>query len=212
MNDDPFAGSLSDPNQNNCAQAKCGADWASMKIAVLVLSAALSAVAQTNPVAGGNPSNPADAHFTDGQQHVEKIRADCIAGRRFICGKILNVFPDGLVVESGYTNLFRQPLTSSWLVLGKVTAIRAVNLVESAEPGSVCLGTVYLTDYPKSKKLKPKRYDYVIIEGYPAGQCTYTSLGTIHKTARRFSAQLAEAVELNLQAEQKAPSPMVGAR
>jgi hypothetical protein len=36
---------LIDPNQNNCPQAKCGADWASMKIAVLVLSAALSAVA-----------------------------------------------------------------------------------------------------------------------------------------------------------------------
>ena len=51
-----------------------------------------------------------------------------------------------------------------------------------------------------------------MIEGYPAGQCTYTSLETIHKTARRFSAQLAAAVELNFQAEQKAPSPTVGAK
>ena len=79
-----------------------------------------------------------------------------------------------MVVESGYTNLLRAPLTSSWLVPGTVVASRAVNLLESAEPGSVCLDTVYLTDYPKSKKLKPKRYDYVIIEGYPTGQHTYT--------------------------------------
>jgi hypothetical protein len=39
----------------------------------------------------------------------------------------------------------------------------------------------------------------VIIEGEPAGQHTYTSLGTIHKTVRRFSAQLAKAVERNLE-------------
>jgi hypothetical protein len=183
-----------------------------MKIAILILAVTFSAVAQTNLLTNGNTTNSAATRFRDMQQRAYQIRLDCIEGRRSICGRILNIFPDGLVVESGYTNLLRQPLTSSWLVPGKVTASRAVNLVESAEPGSVCLGTVYLTDYPKSKKLKPKRYDYVIIEGYPAGQCTYTSLGTIHKTARRFSAQLAEAVELNLQAEQKAPWPMVGAR
>lgn len=182
-----------------------------MKIAILIFAATLSAIAQTNLMTSGNTSNSPATRFQD-MQHAYQIRMNCIEGRRSICGKILKVFPDGLVVESGYTNLLRQPLTSSWLVPGKVTASRAVNLVEGAEPGSVCLGTVYLTDYPKSKKLKPKRYDYVIIEGYPAGQCTYTSLGTIHKTVRRFSAQLAEAVELNLQAEQKAPSPAVGAK
>jgi hypothetical protein len=183
-----------------------------MKIAILVLSLTLSAIAQTNLVTSGNISNSAATRFPDIQQRADQIRMDCIEGRRSICGKILNVFPDGLVVESGYTNLLRPPLTSSWLVPGKVTASRAVNLVEGAEPGSVCLGTVYLTDYPKSKKLKPKRYDYVIIEGYPAGQYTYTSLGTIHKTARRFSAQLSAAVESNLQAEQKALSSAVGAK
>jgi hypothetical protein len=183
-----------------------------MKIAILVLSVAVSAIAQTNPVTGGNSSNSAAARLAGEQQRVEKIRADCIKGRRSICGKIVAVLADGLVVEGGYTNLLRQPLTNSWLVPGTVTASRAVNLVEGAEPGSVCLGTVFLTDYPKSRKLKPKRYDYVIIEGYPAGQYTYTSLGTIHKTVRRFSAQLSKAVELNLQGDQKAPPPAVGAK
>ena len=174
------------------------------------MSVSLSAAAQTNSVTGDSASNSPAARFAAEQQHVEKIREDCIQGRRSICGKIVAVLADGLVVEGGYTNLLRQPLTSSWLVPGTVTASRAVNLVESAEPGSVCLGTIFLTDYPKSKKLKPKRYDYVIIEGYPAGQYTYTSLGTIHKTVRRFSAQITKAVELILQAEPKAPP--VGAK
>lgn len=62
------------------------------------------------------------------------------------------------------------------------------------------------------KKFKPKRFDYVIIEGYPTGQHTYTLLGTIHKTVRRFSAQLSKAVELDIQAEPKAPSPDSGVK
>ncbi len=136
-------------------------------------------------------------------QRVEQVRNDCILGRRLICGKILQVSPGGLVVESGYTNLLREPLTSSWLVPGTVTASRAANLMEANIPGAVCVGTIYLTDLPKRRNLQPKKYDYVIIEGYPAGQFTYTSVGSIRKTVRRFSAQLSEAVVLNLQAEPK---------
>jgi hypothetical protein len=142
----------------------------------------------------------------------EQVRTDCINGRRSICGKVLAVLPDGLVIESGYTNLLRQPLTSSWLLPGTVTASREINQIAGVEAGSICFDTVYLTDYPKSKKLKPKRYDYVIIEGYPAGQYTYNSLGSIHKTIHRFSAQLSKAVELNLQSEQRASPSAVGGK
>ena len=138
---------------------------------------------------------------------VEQVRNTCIHGRRSICGRILYVMPDGFVVESGYTNLVREPLTSSWLVPGTVMASRATNLLEGMTPGSICVGTIYLADLPKSKKLKPKKYDYVIIEGYPAGQYTYTSVGTIRKTVRCFSAQLSQAVALNLQAEPQSPPP-----
>jgi hypothetical protein len=186
-----------------------------MKLAVLFLLATLPAWGQTNAL----PSNPPVKVPQVGTnwdlasaQHAEQIRTICINQRRCICGKILEIFSDGLVVESGYTNLLRAPLTSSWLVPGTVVASRAVNLLESAEPGSICMDTVYLTDYPKSKKLRPKRYDYVIIEGYPAGQYTYIPLGTIHKTVRRFSAQLSKAVELNLQAESKVPPPAAGVK
>jgi hypothetical protein len=144
--------------------------------------------------------------FSPGQR-AEQIRADCIQGRRSICGKILQVLPGGLVVESGYTNLLREPLTSSWLVPGTVTASRPAHLLEANTPGAACVGTVYLTDIPKRRKFQPKKNDYVIIEGYPAGQFTYTSVGSIRKTVRRFSAQLPKAVALNLQAEAKTVPP-----
>jgi hypothetical protein len=195
-----------------------------VRLTFLFVFAALAVSAQIKSEAPTNPPPVIVFHPTEQPfqiqtnqdlfltQRAEQIRANCIRERRSICGKILAVLPDGLVVESGYTNLLRQPLTASWLVPGTVTASRAVNLVEGAEPGSVCFDTVYLTDYPKSKKLKPKRYDYVIIQGYPTGQYTYNSLGTIHKTVRRFSAQLSKAVELNLQAEQRPPPPTAGAK
>ena len=35
---------------------------------------------------------------------AEQIRTDCIQGRRLICGRVLKIFPDGLIVDSGYTN------------------------------------------------------------------------------------------------------------
>src|SRR6267142_5500463 len=118
-----------------------------MKLAVLFLLATLPAWGQTNAL----PSNPpAKVPQVETNQDLpsaqlrEQVRTACINGRRCICGKILEIFPDGLVVESGYTNLLREPLTSSWLVPGTAVASRAVNLLESAEPGSVCLDTVYL--------------------------------------------------------------------
>lgn len=169
----------------------------------LILALASPSVAQTNPVAETDSSHAAAAtHQTHDAAvpRAEQIRADCIAGRRCICGKILKILPEGLVVESGYTNLLREPLTRSWLVPGTVTTRRPEKLVESGIPGAPCVGTVLLTDYPKSRKLKPKAYDYVIIEGYPTGQHTYQSVGTVQKTVRRFSAQLATAVAWHLAA------------
>jgi hypothetical protein len=138
-------------------------------------------------------------------QRTEQMRAACIHGRRSICGRIVKVMPDGLVVESGYTNLLRAPLTRSWLVPGKVTASRSANLIESREPDAVCVGLVFLTDVPKSRQLKPKVADYVIIEGYPAGQYDYVSVGTVRRMVRKFSAELEKAVALDLQAEDAPP-------
>ena len=193
-----------------------------MKHTLLLLLVAAPAWGQTNralPHAGEQALAPPAQliSITTNQEassglNAEQVRNICIQGRRSICGKIVQVLPDGLVVESGYTNLLREPLTSSWLVPGTVIANRGANLLEGTSPGSMCVGTVFLTDLPKSKKLKPKRFDYVIIQGYPAGQSTYTSIGTVQKKVRQFSAQLSLAVALNLQVESPPPPPAAAAK
>jgi hypothetical protein len=160
-------------------------------IALLFFAATFSAGAQTN-----TPTNPAaPRNAVKAQERREQLRAQCLAGRRSICGKILRIFPEGILVESGYTNLLREPLTRSWLVPGTVSAARTEHLVESREPGALCIGTVFLTNLPRGK---PKQYDYVIICGYPTGEFTYTAVGEVRKTVRRFSANLDKAVQANL--------------
>lgn len=134
-------------------------------------------------------------------QHAEEVRAQSLAGRRLVCGKILKVLPDGLVVESGYTNLLRESLGKSWLLPGTVSATRPSNLVEGKGPGCVAIGLVFLTGLPKSHSEKPRQYDYVVLQGYPAGQYTYTSVADLKRTVRRFATTLPNAVQLNLMAE-----------
>ena len=159
--------------------------------AALMSFSAICASAQTNALPGES-SQAAETR-------AEKIRADCIQGRRLICGKILKVLPEGLVVESGYTDLQRPALESSWLIAGNVSSHRSSDLVESAVPGSPCIGTVFLTDLPRLKRgsPRPKAFDYVVLLGYPAGQHTYNSVGSVQKTVRCFSATLAKAVAVN---------------
>lgn len=176
-----------------------------MKLALLCSLVALSVAAQStaltnNPAAISNsPAGQVQTNQTvPFMEQLEQIRMACIAGRRHICGKILEVLPDGLVIDSGYTNLVHEPLTKSWLVPGIVSATRASDVIEEDQPGAICYGLVFLTDLPKMRGPAPKKpqlYDYVIIEGYPAGQYTYTSVGSVQRNIRRFSASLAAAVE-----------------
>lgn len=171
-------------------------------IALAVFAAGYSADAQPAPIAPSAPKEAPDSPKVTPVELSEQLRAQSIADRRSICGKILRIFPNGILVESGYTNLLREPLTKSWLVPGSVVANLTPNLVESREPGALCVGTVFLTDLPRGK---PKQYDYVIIAGYPTGEFTYQSVGTIQRTVRRFSASLDKAVKSNLAAaDQKA--------
>lgn len=163
-----------------------------LALALLPFAAICWVHAQTNApgTAPASPTNPASTI-----QLREQLRTAYLNGRRSICGKILRIFPNGLLVESGYTNLLREPLTKSWLVPGSVVASRAENLVESREPGALCVGTVFLTDLPRGK---PQQYDYVILAGYPTGEFTYTSVGSVRKSVRRFSANLDKAVQATL--------------
>lgn len=133
--------------------------------------------------------------------NIEQVRSQCIEDRRMICGKILRILPDGLVVDSGYTDLMRPPLTGSWLVPGTVAATRPPNLIERHEPGSPCIGTIFLTDLPRLRGKKPKPYDYVILQAYPAGERTYTSVGAVQKTVRRFTGSLAVAAAFRIAGE-----------
>jgi hypothetical protein len=180
-----------------------------MRLALLFVFAVMAAPAQTNVVAPARQleaisnSSPETVQATAGQglssaQRYEKARLECIQSRRIICGKIVKVLPDGLVVDSGYTNLMRAPIDHSWLIPGTVTASRAVNLVEAGRPDAICVGLVFLTDLPKSPGAKPKLYDYVNLEGFPVGQYTYTSVGDIRRTVREFGAKLENATLRNL--------------
>ena len=163
---------------------------------MLIGAVVLTSFLRTVPALAGDFSatNSPAAVF----QSAEQVRAQCLEGRRTICGRILRVLPDGLVIESGYTDLLRPPLTDSWLVPGTVIVARPPNLVESREPGAVCVGTVFLTDLPKARGKKPQPFDYVILLGYPAGETTYTSVGTVQKTVRRFTGTLAAAVKFQI--------------
>jgi hypothetical protein len=168
------------------------------------------AAAQTNLRAGQSLNAvPASAPSNDVTSAVraEQTRAVCLEGRRCVCGRVLKVLPDGLLVESGYPSLLRKALHGAWHLPGTVVAARAANLVESHDPDSLCVGTVFLTDLPKGRghKSEPiKIYDYVVLHSYPAGEYTYTSVGNIHHTVRRFAGGLESAVNLTLQSEQLA--------
>lgn len=148
---------------------------------------------------GATQVNP-DVAFA---QHVEKIRQGCILNRRMICGKILKIVPEGLVIDSGYTNLARDPLNRSWLMPGTVVAARARNVIEGSQPDSICIGQVFLTDVPGIAGPIPKLYDYVSLEAFPIGQYTYHSVGDLQRTVRKFSTKLAKAVEWQLQQSEK---------
>ena len=42
--------------------------------------------------------------------------------------------------------------------------------------------------------MKLKVFDYVMLEGFPMGQYTYTSVGSVQHTIRRFSTKVTESV------------------
>jgi hypothetical protein len=138
------------------------------------------------------PSSPAQ---TNQPPPNEALRNACIKGRRLVCGRVMKIVPDGLIVESGYTNLVRAPLTQSWLAPATVSARLETRTAEVNEPGSACFGLILLTDIPKRPAVN--QYDYVIIQAYPAGQYSYVPVPPITKTIRRFSAGLETAVKLS---------------
>lgn len=171
-----------------------------MKIIGLTLVLAVSAVAQTNLTTNGS-ATVSNAPPAVSPERREEVRAACINGRRAICGRVLRVLPDGLVVDSGYTELLKFPFNQSWLTSGGASVTRDPKALELNEPGSACLGLVFLTDIPKRPTVK--EYDYVAMQGYPVGQYLYTSVPGVTKSIRKFSAGLDTAIRLKLEAGEK---------
>ena len=174
---------------------------ASAQINLAVFTNRLEVISNASPETAQTQTNQNQSLVT--AQRIEKIRDDCIQNRRHICGKILKVLPGGIVVDSGYTNLMREPLNRSWLVPGTAVATRATHLIEGNQPDSVCIGRVFLTDLPQTPGVKPKVYDYVNLEAFPAGQYTYTSVGNLRRTVRKFSTKLVKAVQWKLEESEK---------
>jgi uncharacterized repeat protein (TIGR03806 family) len=128
---------------------------------------------------------------------AEEIRAACIQGRRYVCGRVLQITPSGLVVDSGYPSLLQPPLNHSWVTRANAAPARPAALVESTAPDSIAVGLLFLTDIPKRPAVH--QYDYVVQHGYPAGHYDYVPAPGITNRIRRFSAGLETAVRLNLQ-------------
>jgi hypothetical protein len=144
-------------------------------------------------VAGSVPAQ------TNVDARAEQIRAGCIQGRRIVCGRVLQVTPSGLVVDSGYPSLLRPPLNHSWLVRANVAPARPANLVEGVVPDSIAVGPLFLTDIPKRPAVH--KYDYVALISYPAGHYEYAPVPGVKKTIRRFAAGLERAVALTMKAD-----------
>jgi hypothetical protein len=183
-----------------------------MKIALLFMFAALPALAQTNSTVPTNAPETFQTQTNQGlsqMQRFEKARMDCVQARRIICGKIVKILPDGLVIDSGYMDLVGSTHGDSWLIPGSVTAGRPVNLVEANRPDSVCIGLVFITDLPKGRGVqpKPKLYDYVNLEGFPVGQYTYTSVGDLQRTVREFTTKLYNATLWNFAQSERQNAP-----
>lgn len=166
---------------------------------LIIFSAAglLVAAAQTNLILSTSTTNQTAALGRD--QRVADMRAACINGRRCICGKVIKIVPEGLVVESGYIALMHPPFTGSWVIPSGALVNRDSKLIERSEPASPCIGTVLLTDFPKRPTVK--LYDYVLLQGYPAGEYLYTPLPGVQKEIRKFAGGLDTAVKLRLAAE-----------
>lgn len=176
---------------------------------VSLLLGCLPGRAQTQPLASSNESGQSTTSNLGNPKvevppgvRAEQIRTACIQGRRCVCGRVLKVFPTGVLVESGYPNLLRDSLHGAWHLPATVATSRPTNLVESLEPDSLCVGTAFLTDLPKLRGAKIQQYDYVVLHSFPAGEFTYKSVGDIKRTVRRFSGGLETAVRLIVESEQ----------
>src|SRR6266498_3018457 len=108
-----------------------------------IFLALVPVAAQTNFSTAASQTNKTNqTAVRDGDQRAADTRAGCINGRRCVCGKVIKIVPEGLVVESGYTALMHPPFTKSWIIPSGALVNRDSKLIERDEPASPCIGTV----------------------------------------------------------------------
>jgi hypothetical protein len=175
---------------------------------LLSLTLAGVTLADTNSVLSSNATaslravaSPQPTQALKAAQDAERTRTRCIEGRRYIAGRVLQVTPEGLIVDSGYSALLSPPFNHSWVVSGTASVKRDASAVEEKKPNAMCIGLVFLSNIPKRPAVKA--YDYVVIHGYPAGEHVYSPVPGVQKMVRRFSASLERAVQINLDREAK---------
>src|SRR5436190_10683001 len=95
---------------------------------LLLMWVGVTALAETNSSFGTNspglsrvPTSPEQAEQLKVARQEEQIRARCIDGRRYVAGRVLQVLPEGLVVDSGYSALLSAPFNHSWVLSGTVS-------------------------------------------------------------------------------------------
>jgi hypothetical protein len=182
----------------NCFNSFRAREYRIIRLLLLILfPACFPALAQTIVPTRSHQTN--QTAVRDPDQRAADIRAACIYGRRCVCGKVIQIVPEGLIVESGYTALMRPPFTGSWVIPSGALVNRDSNLIERDEPASPCIGTVLLTDFPKRPAVK--LYDYVLLQAYPAGEYLYVPVPGVEKQIRKFAGGLDTAVRLKVAAE-----------
>jgi hypothetical protein len=149
----------------------------------------LPAMGQTNAASSTNQAEQLAAR----EHRAAEIRSACINGRRCVCGKVIKIVPEGLIVESGYTALMEPPFTGSWVIPGGALVTRDSKLIERNEPATACIGTVLLIDFPKRPPVK--LYDYVLLQAYPAGEYRYVPVPGVEKQIRKFAGGLDTAIK-----------------
>lgn len=170
-------------------------------LAVAGLSAAEPTNASSGPATSQPPGPTEQARALARAQLAEKVRAECIEARRYVAGRVIEITPKGLIVESGYSALLQPPFNQSWVVHGNATVARDLDAPEEKHPDAVCRGLVLLTATPRRPKVKP--YDYVVIHAYPAGEEQYRPVPGVEKTIRRYSASLETAVQSEVERREK---------
>ena len=171
-------------------------------LAAFAGAAETSLVTPTNAPASARPLSAQDQpQVVNVSQRAEQIRTACIERRRYISGRVVQVTPAGLVVDSGYSKLLSSPFNQSWVVRSAALVKPDASPVEEKKPDAVCVGLVFLSNIPRRPAVK--NYDYVVIHGYPAGEYSYVPVPGVQKTIRRYSASLERAVQINLDGERK---------